>query len=416
MPVKELLNKSFEVLTSLSLVGSLVYLRSAKLNITKEIDTACITLEPQGFVISVNPDFIEEHANTPTKMATVLLHELFHQLFSHKRYPCTSVWNIATDAYINAALYHLNKRTAKFFMDFYRPDQLPEAILRKGSNVPEGTLNIIYKRLYSAQFFKSVTVTDIVQALTSTGGDFTQVAVIGTHQPIDVQPYILASISKDMQGLLGQNAALSGSYFQEILNVNKSNIINHLVYQVLVSDIQGEIISAMGKNNEDVSVVNAGLLGRRDAVYFGIGLLPVFYTASSEELASAHIYIDVSGSVFDELPFIIGLIQSMEEYFNLNLYQFSTEVYPLTQRDLRQKKINTTGGTSFNCIAKHLKTNLVEKAMIITDGHANIRKDLLQDLTCDLIGVLTTPNQNSVLHKMCKTVYQIPQGGRSNVI
>jgi len=121
------------------------------------------------------------------------------------------------------------------------------------------------------------------------------------------------------------------------------------------------------------SVVPRGGIGRRDATLLGAGFIPVFWRMDRIIQGIKHrglaMYIDVSGSVCSELPRICGLCHAMRREIE-DIYQFSNKVVKTSIHDMAMGKLNTTGGTDYNCIIDHAVQNQHRRVLIITDGYA----------------------------------------------
>ena len=133
---------------------------------------------------------------------------------------------------------------------------------------------------------------------------------------------------------------------------------------------------------------------KRDCVLLAAGMPPLQYhnrrpKARQEERGLA-VYLDVSGSVNEHLPKILGLLEKLRDNLE-TVYLFSTVVTETPFRKLLNGHIQTTYGTDFNCIAEHLVQKNLDLAVIITDGYsklsANSRKHLTE-LGCELLTVL----------------------------
>ena len=98
------------------------------------------------------------------------------------------------------------------------------------------------------------------------------------------------------------------------------------------------------------------------------------------------IYLDVSGSVNDYLPNIIGVLSKLKNSVT-SLFLFSNIVVETTMEDLIKGKIRTSYGTDFNCIAHSIIERRFEKAIIITDGYADMSEELSKQLKT--IGLVT---------------------------
>lgn len=81
------------------------------------------------------------------------------------------------------------------------------------------------------------------------------------------------------------------------------------------------------------------------------------------------VYLDVSGSTMPYLPQIIKLLANIKEELDY-VWGFSEKVVLHTQDDLGNNRINTTGGTDFDCIIEHAIEQKFEHIVVITDGYA----------------------------------------------
>jgi predicted metal-dependent peptidase len=79
------------------------------------------------------------------------------------------------------------------------------------------------------------------------------------------------------------------------------------------------------------------------------------------------VYLDVSGSMNEELKAIVALLHRFESHLRRPFYAFSDCVEPATFRHGRLVT-KTTGGTTLACVIEHLRQTRPLKALIITDG------------------------------------------------
>jgi len=91
------------------------------------------------------------------------------------------------------------------------------------------------------------------------------------------------------------------------------------------------------------------------------------------------IYLDVSGSVNEYLPKILGILKSLRKEIT-TIFQFSNKVVETSFETLLKGSIQTTFGTDFNCIAQSILERGFDKAVIITDGYASMSDGLKEQL------------------------------------
>jgi uncharacterized protein with von Willebrand factor type A (vWA) domain len=123
-----------------------------------------------------------------------------------------------------------------------------------------------------------------------------------------------------------------------------------------------------------------------------------------EKRVHAHVYLDVSGSMSDVLPYLLALLVPYVSNGKANVFQFSTEVDSLSLRNLRKGIVRTTGGTQIACVMEHMleHSETLNRALILTDGytgmpHANHMRQI-RELATKIYIVLPaeSPYQNDL--------------------
>jgi len=101
------------------------------------------------------------------------------------------------------------------------------------------------------------------------------------------------------------------------------------------------------------------------------------------------IYFDVSGSMTSYIPTVLDLIINIDAKIS-HIWCFSDYVEKHSMDDLKNRKIKTSGGTSFDAVLNHIEENNFSAALIITDGECHVyrpKPDCLKDAV-----TLLTPN------------------------
>ena len=104
--------------------------------------------------------------------------------------------------------------------------------------------------------------------------------------------------------------------------------------------------------------------------------------AVRKPVGSVQIYLDVSGSMDTELRALVKLLTELISHIKMPFWAFSTEVEPATIRR-GQLQTRSTGGTSLNCVIKHIAATRPQKALIITDGFVEKVDPVLLGLIAD---------------------------------
>jgi len=122
---------------------------------------------------------------------------------------------------------------------------------------------------------------------------------------------------------------------------------------------------------------------KRDFVFLAAGIPPFHYhnrvsRVTTEDHGLA-VYLDVSGSVNRHLPKILGLLRHLRHDLK-TVFLFSNKVVETPFPSLLRGRVQTTYGTGFDCIAEHVLTNRLDKAVILTDGYASMRPENQEQL------------------------------------
>jgi hypothetical protein len=83
---------------------------------------------------------------------------------------------------------------------------------------------------------------------------------------------------------------------------------------------------------------------------------------------TAHVYLDVSGSMHAEMPHVIALLARLSDWIRRPFWAFSDVVAPAVIEG-GQLKAKTTGGTSMACVLEHVARTRPAAAIVVTDGY-----------------------------------------------
>jgi hypothetical protein len=108
---------------------------------------------------------------------------------------------------------------------------------------------------------------------------------------------------------------------------------------------------------------------RRDVFSLCAGEIPVLWQKRvGIERPNIDLYVDVSGSMnryYAYIPFIYDALKHIAG----QVFQFSTRVVDVDPKD---SYLYTTGGTSFNAVAKHMMERQVQSAILLSDGRCHM--------------------------------------------
>jgi len=113
-------------------------------------------------------------------------------------------------------------------------------------------------------------------------------------------------------------------------------------------------------------------------VLLSAGIWPFFFRNQQQgrrrEQQGIAIFLDVSGSVNQHLPKLVGLLSRYRERIN-TVFLFSNRVVESSFDVLCAGTVRTTWGTDFDCIAKTVIEQAYDRAVVITDGHAALNNE-----------------------------------------
>jgi hypothetical protein len=123
----------------------------------------------------------------------------------------------------------------------------------------------------------------------------------------------------------------------------------------------------------------------------------------------AHVYVDVSGSMNAELPWLAGALDPLHRQGLIRLYAFSTVVDEVRRGTLLSGKIKYTSGTDINCVYNYVLSLspqiMPRKVVLLTDGYTGIPRgelhsQLIQKRIDLYVGIIEgSPNVLSAVAK-----------------
>ena len=410
--------------------------RVAGIEWSRTIPTAAVTCGDRTRLL-VNPDFVAQHCPLDEHLFLLVMHELWHVLLAHTRLYArpTPAHNVAFDAIINAGLgrQHPAPEYLEFFERLNSPDVFPALLLRPPIGWPErpryptvgpdGTVDIL-RALYpppNRPCFEP-TYDEILQLLENDGPGGTP-PLSGDDDQGGERPTLLGDHDERV-GELRDRAATDDDLFGDVVRRivatwppppfplggrdSGGNLAQtwgaildppeHDVRRAFVAVLRRSLGTRHGgfrrrTRIEVPTVAGAGVLpNARDRLAPARRLLgaptTLWAQPSStrarvpETPAAAHVYVDVSGSMDVLLPHILGLLLPYAVRREIDVYQFSTEIVPLPLDQLRTARLQTTGGTSINCVLEHaLAAPRLQRALVLTDGYVGpARADLVAQL------------------------------------
>jgi hypothetical protein len=390
--------------------------RMAGIKVSRQIPTAAVECVRRPHLL-INPDFAAKYCERDQHLFLLVMHELWHIILAHTRlYPrVTAAHNVAFDAIINAGLarqYYDKPEYRGFFEALNPADKFPSMLLRPPEGWPNqpvypeggpaGTRQIL-ERLYPLQNSKSVSMPfydEILQLLRQYAEDNGWVWVegepflLGDHDDPDgegevyVDPVLgetLKRFASKMPAHLrpGQKPGRGGpknDWQQDIVPTAEttrrafSYVLRRCLgprrgpqYRRTKSPVPAVLGNSVLPNPRDRLAPARRLLGVPGTIWAQPGTVKA---RVPETPSKAHVYLDVSGSMAEVLPHLLGLILPYALAGQADIFQFSTIVQPLPPNLLQRGRLQTTGGTNINCVLEHVLAvkPVVTRALVLTDG------------------------------------------------
>jgi len=388
--------------------------------------TACVETGPQPRM-HLNAEFVKKYCQRDEHLLMLILHEIYHIILGHSRlFPrLTEAHNIVFDAVINSMLCHQFREPQYFgfFQHLNKWDRFPSRILRPPPGWPTRSHTFppsasekekaVINLLYGSNSY-SVTYCEILELLKEElppegNSDFT---LLGDHgdkkgpasgddaainDPLfkDVLRRITENWPANANARLGRGDG--GNLLDFLMPKPKSPRIEFLKALKRLLDKAGILRPEPGspyawkRMRYSIDTVTA-LPNWRDRNVHSkeviLGEAPLLY---KQEITVqrprwtpqnvSHVYIDVSGSMENELPWLTAALDPLNRKGLCRLYAFSTVVHEMKKGKLLSERIRNTLGTDINCVYRHLldkpARHTPRKIVVLTDGYTGLPDPIL---------------------------------------
>ena len=370
---------------------------------TDTVPTLAVTCEQRPRLL-VNLAFISKHCRTGSEVKAVICHEFLHVLLRHTERitVLTRPEHLALDAVINAIIHRsLGPKYSAMMSRYYATAKGVDRLLRPPTELEEESIDRhawggqaweAEHGLFSAWggLYSGRLVADDIRdfARDHMSGKAETVVLLGNHDTLEAE-------GRDSEGA----DALSGALNSALKSMNGSGIFRSpREHGVGAHAYRNEVLAANRAieqwRQEAYAVLRRHLLpdnaaAAREPVAASC-VLPVLSTGDRRaalrslwspflpdarwetthptRVGSAHVYLDVSGSMDAEMPLIVALLGRLTPYIRRPFWAFSNVVAPAR---IQQGRLvaDTTGGTSLSCVLEHVARTKPRAAIIVTDGY-----------------------------------------------
>jgi len=396
-----------------------------------------------NYSMKVFERFLVEQRVDCYMFCTLLTHEIMHYALGHlDEYDIDRelgikpeealIKNTIQDAIINAMIarnFNFDQRFTKLFEQLYKHDEMPQGMLRPGSQFPEPDIQDVHDRLYSKASATGYEIRDIIEEHSEGGGSKQDYILLGGHgmggggnksqpgnqQNQDMLNNAAAEVAQEIvdshdefihegEGAGGDemdsshdcdpNATILATYkLKEFIN-NVEDI--DFAEQVIYMSAEATFNSELEKDflNIQSNAITRGIVptpfDRRAMLYRLMNIPQFFFNRRKPDTSiKAVAYIDVSGSTYEFHPVFISSIRYSIEHFE-RIIPFSTVTAECTVDEFCEGQYHSTGGTN-DCWAMHMVQNGIKNAVVYTDGCFGGRwwQELKDDPEVNLIVVYT---------------------------
>lgn len=431
--------------------------------------TAAIVSTERAIHLCFNQNFVETYCQFDTDLMMLVLHELHHILYGHTSlFPeAGPAHNIAFDAIINARLcrHWKEPENSNLFIRFYKDAPFPAFLLTPPPAWPrmpgrtalekeriklekeldpllaDKALELRNKLYYDPNF--DVSYDDILSLLNRCGDQFcsrNKVICLGNHPGKSdsqdpegtMKDALLASLAVNMQTEISRGIGPGGqisSLSPEAKRVNPHRKFLNVLHATLIkAGLYKNTSLPIFKAMPSPTPVETPIPQWKDRTFFTRKCLypvqPILYHGlRNEHKRSAqfgqkvHLYLDVSYSMCDNLPWIVSALAPLEQAGWCRIFLFSTRVFPAPKEGIAQEELKTTGGTDISCVLQHIvewePRTRPAKIMILTDGYFRVPIGTLMDqfknTKVKIFGAITRNGSKSAMEAIAVYTVLMPE-------
>jgi len=422
---------------------------------TDSVPTLAVTRQSKPSLL-VNLQFISDHCRDDYQVKAVIVHEFLHVLLGHteEKKPLTPARHLALDAAINAIIHRQYGSLYSSMMATYYADATGlQKLLRPMNKKEDGFYDDYWEeeppwpqwvRAWGALYSGRLIVDDIEElvnqlesdkpddTLEALGpfvlehGDFGETGdLLGNHDDLDqgMSEDLENALDKAMREMNGtgiwrspHSRGIGANPYEEIFSAKDEALLHweRKTLAVLKQHLQPDRNS---RTTHEVPVdYRLPVLSPGDRRAFVRSLWAPFLpeaqwnTTKTAPNGTAQVYLDVSGSMYAEMPLIVALLGRLSRYIRRPFWAFSDIVAPAVIED-GQLRAQTSGGTSMSCVLEHLALTKPASAIVVTDGYIEeVDERLIQSISATRFHALVTRDGSpSALRRVGITYTQLDE-------
>ncbi|MFH1373239.1 MAG: hypothetical protein ABII79_05545 [bacterium] len=340
--------------------------------------------------LGYNRQFVARNITCKEDLFCLVFHELLHPMFNHFIYDNGPLESLATDAVINAVVSNLYREESghgHLFKKLYSQRGV-EGLLRPLSVLYSTRFEDAYHELYGNGATRpGITTGELITTLKILleANAATCVLFLGSHGtgsasherwPSETLQKIADDIKRSAADRGGQMAGYHANLVSMLMEALRTHLaIKRAILQRFTTNRKLDRFTELFKRRRVCASPVPLYPSKRDLVLLATGFYPSFFhnqiTTPAKKDKGLAAYLDVSGSVEQYLPKILGILSHLKREIT-SVFLFSNKVVEVPFQQLLKGKITTTYGTDFDCVAESIIDHQFDKAVIITDGYASM--------------------------------------------
>lgn len=402
-------------------------LKILSVEFTESVPTLAVTCDDTPRLL-VNLTFVSAHCRTDAEVKAVICHEFLHVLLRHtdRVAAVTPEEHLAADAVINAIIHRtLGIEASAMMSRYYANERGLHRLLRRPRqeerspsrpSAAETRLLRVWESLYAG-----LLVVDDIRDL-ATGFKLRKGAprpqLIGNHADVPAPGSRLTEADSLLQQALdnvlkamngsgifrspGDHGIGAAAYRAQVQGVDtKLWKWQRQAYEVLRRHLLPDPKSTAKEPAAVTFTLPVLSPGDRRASLRSLWspFLPdaLWNTEHTARVGTAHVYLDVSGSMDAEMPLIVNLLGKLSRYIRRPFWAFSNHVAP-ARIERGQLLADTTGGTSMKCVLEHIERTQPAAAIVVTDGYIEpLTRADVRRIGSTRLHVIVTRDGNSTL-------------------
>jgi hypothetical protein len=371
------------------------------------VPTARIRLIGWTPEITISPQFFTNYIRSHNDIGFLLCHEILHYVLGHfsiegknaVKKVGRNTSNLAMDMVINHLLYRIIKEPEKLFVNkFYNDSDCPVELLKPVQSIDTKKLH----KKECRDFYDIILSDKLNLSLALKHAEFHMiqeypafVELLIEELPEDVVEKVIDELSEILEKSVGNEGGKGGELEEKRVKKKPLPLREKIISKII--DMAEEDANAVVES----PFYGEGVLpfySRTDFVHIPVDVfIPIYHynPVFDREEKGVKFYIDVSGSIEEYIPFIIGLLNRLNDIISSPIHAVSSRVVPISKKELLNGIFMTTGGTDFDAFAQHVLENRFKKIVFLTDGcdtmsqsNANILKR-----SCKVLTLLTADGE-----------------------